>query len=375
MLLTVGASMDSLVDYSQERSLKIKLYQLMGGYKLKHLCYSMLHSFEARRSICCKDWVENTEIKTKLTENQTSLNEFILVGFSYLAELQVVLFLVFLMTYLITILGNLLIILLIKLNPSLQTPMYFFLVNLSFLEICYTTSVVPQTLIHLLKEQKVISKSGCAAQMYIFAILGLTECCLLAAMAYDRYVAICHPLHYTAIMNRQVCIRLAAASWITGISVEVAQTTWIFSLPFCGSKRIEHFFCDIPPLVKMACTDTLKNEIVILAVSVLFIMSPFLLIILSYVCIISSIFKLPSAEGKKKAFSTCSSHLMVVTLFYGTALFSYLRPKSSYTPGSDKMISLMYTVVTPVLNPIIYTLRNKEVKGAFKKTLTRISSG
>ncbi|XP_066485861.1 olfactory receptor 10A7-like [Tiliqua scincoides] len=304
----------------------------------------------------------------ELAENQTNLNEFILVGFSYLAELQVVLFLVFLMTYLITVLGNLLIILLVIFNPSLQTPMYFFLVNLSFLEICYTTSVVPQMLIHLLKEQKVISKSGCAAQMYAFAILGLTECCLLAAMAYDRYVAICHPLHYTAIMNRQVCIRLASASWITGISVEVAQTTWFFSLPFCGSKRIEHFFCDFQPLVKMVCTDTLKNEIVILAVSVLFIMSPFLLIILSYVRIISSILKLPSAEGRKKAFSTCSSHLMVVTLFYGTGLFTYLRPKNNNNPGSDKMISLMYTVMTPLLNPIIYTLRNEEVKGALQES-------
>lgn len=311
----------------------------------------------------------------EIGENQTNLNEFILVGFSYLGELQTVLFLVFLMTYLVTIMGNMLIILLIKLNPSLQTPMYFFLVNLSFLEICYTTSVVPQLLIHLLSDQKVISKVGCAAQMYAFTILGLTECCLLAAMAYDRYIAICYPLHYTVIMNHKVCIQLAAVSWITGISVEVVQITCIFSLSFCGSKRIEHFFCDIPPLVKKACTDTLKYEIVVLPVSVLFIMTPFLLIILSYVRIIFSILKLPSAEGRKKAFSTCSSHLMVVTLFYGTALFTYLRPKNNNSSEGDKMISLMYTVVTPVLNPIIYTLRNKEVKGAFKKTLTRISFG
>ncbi|XP_053218018.1 olfactory receptor 10A4-like [Podarcis raffonei] len=307
-------------------------------------------------------------------ENQTKPNEFILVGFSDLAGLQILLFFIFLATYMITLVGNLLIILLVKLNPSLQTPMYFFLVNLSFLEMCYTTSVVPQMLIHLLTEHKSISKAGCAAQMYVFTILGLTECCLLAAMAYDRYVAISHPLHYTVIMNHQVCTQLAAASWIIGISVEVAQTTWIFSLPFCGSKRIQHFFCDIPPLVKMACTDTTKNEIVVMTVSVLFIMSPFLLIILSYIRIISTILRLPSAEGRRKAFSTCSSHITVVTLFYGTALFAYLRPKSSYTPESDKMISLMYTVVTPALNPIIYTLRNKEVKGAFKKTVTRIFS-
>uniref|UniRef100_A0A670JEG9 Olfactory receptor n=1 Tax=Podarcis muralis TaxID=64176 RepID=A0A670JEG9_PODMU len=307
-------------------------------------------------------------------KNQTNLNEFILEGFSYLAELQVLLFFVFLVTYIITLLGNTLIILLIKLNPSLQTPMYFFLVNLSFLEMCYTTSVVPQMLVHLLTEHKSISLARCAAQMYAFTILGLTECCLLAAMAYDRYVAICHPLHYTVIMNRRVCAQLAAASWITCISVEIAQTTWIFSLPFCGSKHIQHFFCDILPVVKMACTDTSKNEILVMAVSTIFIMSPFLLIILSYIRIISTILKLPSAKGRRKAFSTCSSHLMVVTLFFGTALFTYLIPKSSYTPRSDQMISLMYTVVSPFLNPIIYTLRNKEVKGAFKKTVSRLFS-
>uniref|UniRef100_A0A8C3P7H2 Olfactory receptor n=1 Tax=Chrysemys picta bellii TaxID=8478 RepID=A0A8C3P7H2_CHRPI len=283
-----------------------------------------------------------TYSERKPDENQTISDVFILVGFSYLTRLQILLFLVFLITYLVTLVGNLLIILLIKLNPSLHTPMYFFLLNLSFLEICYTTSVVPQLLAHLLVEQKTISIAGCAAQMYVFTILGLTECCLLAAMAYDRYIAICKPLHYRTIMSFRACAQLAAASWTIGILVEVAQTTWIFSLPFCGSNRIHHFFCDIPPVVKMACTDTSKNEIVVLAVSVLFIMSPFLLITL------------------RKAFSTCSSHLMVVTLFYGTALFTYLRPKSISTPESDQMISLMYTVVTPMLNPIIYTLRNKE---------------
>ncbi|XP_034957588.2 olfactory receptor 10A4-like [Zootoca vivipara] len=310
----------------------------------------------------------------KLGENQTNLNEFILEGFSYLAELQILLFFVFLVTYIITLLGNMLIILLVKLNPSLQTPMYFFLVNLSFLEMCYTTSVVPQMLVHLLTEHKSISLARCAAQMYAFTIMGLTECCLLAAMAYDRYVAICHPLHYTVIMNHQVCTQLAAAAWIICFLVQVVQITWIFSLPFCGSKHIQHFFCDILPVMKMACIDTYKNEIVVMAVSIIFIMSPFLLIILSYIRIISTILKLPSAKGRRKAFSTCSSHLMVVTLFFGTTLFTYLIPKSSYTPRSDQMISLVYTVVSPFLNPIIYTLRNKEVKGAFKNTVSRVFS-
>ncbi|XP_053901868.1 olfactory receptor 10A4-like [Malaclemys terrapin pileata] len=307
-------------------------------------------------------------------ENQTISDVFILVGFSYLNELQIVLFLLLLVIYLVTLIGNLLVIFLIKLNPSLHTPMYFFLVNLSFLEICYTSSVVPQLLVHLLVEEKTITIVGCATQMYVFTILGLTECCLLAAMAYDRYIAICNPLHYRTIMSGRVCAQLAGASWTIGISVEVAQTTWIFRLPFCGSNRIHHFFCDIPPVVKMACTDTSKNEIMVFTVSVLFIMSPFLLIILSYICIISSILKLQSAEGRRKAFSTCSSHLMVVTLFYGTALITYLRPKSSSTPDSDLIISLMNTIVAPVLNPIIYTLRNKEVKGAFRKTVEKSMS-
>ncbi|XP_065421248.1 olfactory receptor 10A4-like [Chrysemys picta bellii] len=304
-------------------------------------------------------------------ENQTISDVFILVGFSNLNKLQIVLFLVLLVMYLVALMGNLLVILLIKLNPSLHTPMYFFLVNLSFLEICYTSSVVPQLLVHLLVEQKTITIAGCAAQMYVITIMGLTECCLLAAMAYDRYVAICHPLHYSTIMSGRACSQIASASWIISISVEVAQTTWIFSLPFCGSNRIHHFFCDIPPVLKMACTDTSKNKIMVLTVSILFIMGPFLLITVSYICIISTILKLPLVERRFKAFSTCSSHLMVVTLFYGTALFTYLRPKSISTPESDQMISLMITVVAPVLNPIIYTLRNKEVKGAFRKTVEK----
>ncbi|KAM7150854.1 olfactory receptor 10A4-like [Macrochelys suwanniensis] len=198
--------------------------------------------------------------------------------------------------------------------------------------------------------------------MYIFTILGLTECCLLATMACDRYVAIG--------LSSRVCVCLVTASWVIGILVEVVQTTWIFSLPFCGSSRIHHFFCDIPPAVKMTCTDTSKIKIVFLAMSGLFIMSPFLLI-LSYICIISTIFLLLSAEGRWKAFSTCSSHLMV-TLFYGTGLITYLRPKSSYSLESDQMISLMYTVMTPMLNPIIYTLRHKEVKEAFREKVDKI---
>ncbi|XP_077688590.1 olfactory receptor 10A4-like [Eretmochelys imbricata] len=305
-------------------------------------------------------------------ENQTISEVFILVGFSNLNKLQILLFLVLLVTYLVALMGNLLVILLIKLNPSLHTPMYFFLVNLSFLDICYTSSVVPQLLVHLLVEQKTINIAGCAAQMYIIIIMGLMECCLQAAMAYDRYVAICHPLHYRTIMSGWACAQLAGASWTIDISVEVAQTTWIFSLPFCGSSRIHHFFCNIPQVVKMGRMDTSKNKIMVLSVSVLFIMGPFLLItLLSYMCIISTILKLQSEEGRHKSFSTYSSHLMVVTLFFGMTLFAYLRPKSISTPESDQMISLVITVAAPVLNPTIYSLRNKEVKGAFRNTVKK----
>ncbi|XP_006112369.2 olfactory receptor 10A4-like [Pelodiscus sinensis] len=303
--------------------------------------------------------------------NQTISTVFILVGFSYLHELHILLFLLLLVVYLLTLMGNLLVILLIMLNSTLHSPMYFFLINLSFLDICFTTSVVPHLLVQLLVNEKTISVEGCMAQMYIYSIMGLTEHSLLATMSYDRYVAICHPLHYANIMSGPACAWLAGASWIICISVAIVHTTWLFSLPFCGSQRIHHFFCDITPVMKMVCTDTTNIRILGFILTVLFVVSPLLLILLSYVCIISTILKLPSAEGRRKAFSTCSSHLMVVTLFYGMALFTYLVPKSESTMESDQMISLMNTIVAPLLNPMIYTLRNKEVKGALRKTIVR----
>ncbi|XP_004648243.3 olfactory receptor 10C1 [Octodon degus] len=303
--------------------------------------------------------------------NQSFCTQFTFLAFSSLAELQIVLFIIFLIVYLFTVGGNLIIICLIWVTPSLHTPMYFFLVNLSLLEMCYITSVVPQMLVHLLVETKTISLSGCAAQMYVFAILGLTECCLLAAMAYDRFVAICYPLHYTLRMSPPVCLKLAAASWITGIVVESTQITWIFTLPFCGTGKIEHFFCDIMPVVKLACVDTSHLEIVFFFFSVIFIMSPFVFILWSYLHIVVTILRIPSAAGRRKAFSTCSSHVLVVSLFYGTALFTYLQPKTEHTLDTDKATALMYTVVTPALNPVIYTLRNKDVKEAFHQVTHR----
>uniref|UniRef100_H0V5R9 Olfactory receptor n=2 Tax=Cavia porcellus TaxID=10141 RepID=H0V5R9_CAVPO len=306
-----------------------------------------------------------------MSGNKSLCTKFTFVAFSSLADLQIVLFIIFLIMYLFTVGGNITIICLIWVTPSLHTPMYFFLMNLSFLEMCYITSVVPQMLVHLLVENKTISLAACAAQMYIFAILGLTECCLLAAMAYDRFVAICYPLHYTLRMSPPVCLKLAAASWITGMVVESSQIRWIFSLPFCGTGKIEHFFCDIMPVVKLACVDTSHHEIVIFVVSVLFIMSPCFLILCSYIRIVLAILRIPSAAGRHKAFSTCSSHVLVVSLFYGTALFTYLQPKNAHTPDTDKATALMFTLVTPALNPVIYTLRNKEVKEAFRKVMHR----
>ncbi|XP_074838200.1 olfactory receptor 10A4-like [Carettochelys insculpta] len=314
-----------------------------------------------------------TSSKSDPGGNQTIFDVFVLVGFSYLKELQILLFVVLLVIYLVTVMGNLLVILLIKLSPSLHTPMYFFLVNLSASEICFTSSVVPQLLAHLLVEEKTISIAACAVGMYLSAIMGLTQCCLLAAMAYDRYVAICHPLHYTTIMSGQVCAMLVGASWAAGTSVEVPLTMWIFSLPFCGSNRIQHFFCDAPPVLNLACADTSQIKTVGSMVIVLFTLCPFLLTLLSYVRIISTILKLPSAEGRRKAFSTCSSHLTVMTVFYGTALITYLVPKPGSTTESDLLISLLNTIVSPALNPIIYTLRNKEVKEALRKTLQKSS--
>ncbi|XP_074838601.1 olfactory receptor 10A4-like [Carettochelys insculpta] len=313
-----------------------------------------------------------TNLESRSAENQTFSDHFILVGFSYLNKLQILLFLVFSVIYLFTVMGNLFIILLIKVNSSLQTPMYFFVVNLSFSEMCYTTSVFPQLLIHLVVEEKTISIAGCAAQMYIYFIMGLTACCLLAAMAYDRYVAICHPLHYTTILSGRTCVQLAGASWMIGILVAGAQTTLLFSQPFCGSNRVHHYYCDSQTVEKMLCNYSWKNVLVSLCMMVLFVMGPFLLIILSYIGIISTILKVSSVEGRHKAFSTCSSHLAVVTLIYGTGLLGNLIHTPSSTSDNSHLISLPYMVLTPMLNPIIYALRNKDVHGAFRNTIGKV---
>lgn len=303
-------------------------------------------------------------------ENHTTLMGFILLGFSDVPDLQGFLFGVFLSIYVIILMGNSLVVLIIKADPSLQSPMYFFLGNFSSLEICYVSVTVPRLLIDLCRQNRSISFLACATQMYFFLVLGGTECFILTAMAYDRYVAICKPLLYPLIMNNRLCIHLAAGCWMTGIPVHIGLTYQIFSLPFCGSHQLNHFFCDIPPIVRLACGDTSMIEMLIYVLAVLLVTIPFMLILGSYVKVISTILTLPSATGQAKAFSTCSSHLMVVALFFGSGMISYLRPKSSYSAGMDKFISLFYTIVIPVLNPMIYCLRNKDVRVALRKFLS-----
>nr|XP_003422681.2 olfactory receptor 10AG1-like [Loxodonta africana] len=304
-------------------------------------------------------------------DNLTEVMEFVLLGFADMPHLQWFLFGLFLIIYIIILMSNGTIFLITKMDPALQSPMYFFLANFSFLEICYVSTTFPRMLMNLGTQRRRISLVACATQMYFFFTFGSTECLLLAVMAYDRFVAICNPLHYLLVMNHKVCIQLVIGSWATGISVQIGQTYQIFSLPFCGSKQINHFFCDIPQILKLACGDTFVNEMLVYILSVLFVMVPFLLILGSYSKIISIILKLPSATSQAKAFSTCSSHLMVVVLFFGSGIIAYLRPNTRHSEGNDKVLSLFYTILTPVFNPMIYSLRNKDVKIALRKLLCK----
>nr|XP_004670918.2 olfactory receptor 10C1-like isoform X2 [Jaculus jaculus] len=302
-------------------------------------------------------------------ENSLSVKRFAFAKFSEVGGQCILLFSLILLMFLASLTGNALIALAICTNPALHTPMYFFLANLSLLEIGYTCSVVPKMLQSLVSEARGISREGCATQMFFFTLFAISECCLLAAMAFDRYMAICSPLHYATRMSRGLCAHLAMLSWGIGCMVGLGQTNYIFSLDFCGPCEINHFFCDLPPILALACGDTSRNEAAVFVVAVLCISSPFLLIIASYGRILAAVLVMPSTEGRHKALSTCSSHLLVVTLFYGSGSVTYLRPKASHSPGVDKLLALFYTVVTSMLNPIIYSLRNKEVKVALRRTL------
>ncbi|XP_048217313.1 olfactory receptor 10AG1-like [Perognathus longimembris pacificus] len=301
--------------------------------------------------------------------NASMVKEFVLLGFSDLPNLQGFLSGVFSIIYIIILVGNSLLIGLTRLDPALQKPMYFFLANFSCLEICYVSVTLPRIVVSIWSQYRNISLLECATQLCFFLILGITECFLLAVMSYDRYVAICHPLHYILIMNPKKCIQLAACSWLSGIPVQIGQTCQIFSLHFCGSNEIGHFFCDIPPMINLACGDTSMHELSVYVVAMLFAVLPFSLILVSYSKIISTVLKLPTAQGRGKAFSTCSSHLLVVVLFYGSASITYFRPKSSHSAGIDRLLSLFYTILTPMFNPMIYSLRNKEVINALRNLL------
>ncbi|XP_063159019.1 olfactory receptor 5V1-like [Candoia aspera] len=303
--------------------------------------------------------------------NESAPTEFLILGFSGLQELQLLLFFVFLATYICTLVGNISILTVVCLDPQLHTPMYFFLGNLSFLDICYTSTNVPQILVHLMAQKKSITYAGCVTQLYFFLSFVGTECILLAAMAYDRFAAICRPLNYTSIMRKPVCLQLSSACWASGFLNSALHTYFTFRLPFCGANDINYFFCDIPPLLMLSCGDTTLNEIILLVVGVFIGWTPFVCIVLSYIYIISTIMKIQSNEGRIKAFSTCTSHLTIVILYYGSSIFTYVRPISTYSLEKDRLISVLYSIVTPMLNPLIYTLRNKDIKNALKKIFLR----
>ncbi|XP_021008179.1 olfactory receptor 10Q1-like [Mus caroli] len=306
----------------------------------------------------------------KLVLNQSGTPEFVFRVFTNAPEFQALLFTLFLLLYLMIFCGNTAIIWVVCTHTSLHTPMYFFLSSLSFLEICYTTDVVPLMLSNIFGAQKPISLAGCGTQMFFFLTLGGTDCFLLAIMAYDRYVAICHPLHYNLIMTKKLCVQMVMGSLSLALFLSLQLTALIFTLPFCGHYlEINHFLCDVPPVLRLACADIHVHQAVLYVVGILVLTVPFLLIFISYVFIVSTILHMRSAEGRQRAFSTCSSHLTVVLLQYGGCSLVYLRPRSSSSDDEDRQIALVYTFVTPLLNPLIYTLRNKDVKGALRHSI------
>ncbi|KAM7150892.1 LOW QUALITY PROTEIN: olfactory receptor 6N1-like [Macrochelys suwanniensis] len=303
--------------------------------------------------------------------NQTAVTEFILLGFGDLHDLQILLFLMFLVIYMATVAGNILIVVLVVADQHLHTPMYFFLGNLSCLETCYSSTILPRMLASLLTGDRTISVSGCFAQFYCVGCLACTECYLLAVMSFDRYLAICKPLHYSTLMNTRFCLQLAAGSWFNGCLATTIIVSFLSRLIFCGSNEIDHFYCDPVPLMELSCSDTHLTVMFHFILACVFTLPPFLLTLMSYVCIIITILRVPSTTGRKKAFSTCSSHLIVVIIYYGTIMIVYILPKHNTLRDLNKVLSLCYTVLTPLVNPLIYSLRNREVKEALSKTVTK----
>ncbi|XP_070642818.1 olfactory receptor 2A12-like [Bos indicus] len=303
-------------------------------------------------------------------QNQSWVSEFILLGFSSDPMTNRTLFSAFLLLFLSSVLGNGLIITLICLDTHLHTPMYFFLCILSLLDMGYVTTTVPQMLVHLLSQSQTISFAACWLQMYVFGAVGLTECILFVVMAFDRYVAICYPLHYTVILSWGLCTRLSAGTWACGF-FSLIHTFFTMRLPYCGPNMVNHYFCEGPSVRNLACMDTHVIEMVDLVISVFMVVAPLLIIVASYIRIAQAILKLKSMQARCKAFSTCASHLTVITFFYAPATYLYMRPNSSYSPEQDKQVSLFYNVFTALLNPVVYSLRNKDMKRAFLKVMGR----
>ncbi|KAM5317701.1 olfactory receptor 5AN6-like [Glossophaga mutica] len=306
--------------------------------------------------------------------NSTMITKFILLGFSEFPKLTTVLFSIFLGIYLMTVSWNVGIFTLIKMDPHLHTPMYFFLSNLSLMDICYTSTIAPRMLSDFFKTHIFISFMECTMQYFFLSSLGLTECCLLAAMAYDRYVAICNPLLYTAIMSPTLCVQMVVGSCIAGFFGSSIQLCALLQLHFCGPNIINHFFCDMPQLLILSCSDTFFLQVLISVLTVIFGFTSVLVIMISYGYIFATILKITSAEGSSKAFNTCASHLTAVTLFFGSAIFVYLYPNSGNSQSQKKLASVLYTLIIPMLNPLIYSLRNKEIKDALNRWKKRIFS-
>ncbi|XP_057155026.1 olfactory receptor 8H2 [Pan paniscus] len=302
--------------------------------------------------------------------NDTNVADFILMGLTLSEEIQMALFMLFLLIYLITMLGNVGMILIIRLDLQLHTPMYFFLTHLSFIDLSYSTVVTPKTLANLLTSNN-ISFTGCFARMFFFAFLGTAECYLLSSMAYDRYAAICSPLHYTVIMSKRLCLALITGPYVIGFMDSFVNVVSMSRLHFCDSNVIHHFFCDTSPILALSCTDTYNTKILIFIIVGSTLMVSLFTISASYVFILFTILKINSTSGKQKAFSTCVSHLLGVTIFYSTLIFTYLKPRKSYSLGRDQVASVFYTIVIPMLNPLIYSLRNKEVKNALIRVMQR----
>ncbi|XP_006875859.1 PREDICTED: olfactory receptor 5B12-like [Chrysochloris asiatica] len=307
-------------------------------------------------------------------ENSTEVNEFRLMGLTDTPELQILLFVTFTLIYLLTLIGNVGMIVLIVSDSTLHTPMYFFLSNLSLVDCVYSSAVTPKVIAGFLSGDKVISYGGCVAQMFFFIAFASVDCFLLAVMAYDRHAAVCKPLHYTTTMTTTVCAQMAIGCYAWGFAESAIHTGFTFHLSFCGSNVVHHFFCDIPPILALSCSDIYINEIVLFVLASFNVSFALLVILSSYLFIFIAILRMRSSEGRKKAFSTCASHLTAVTIFYGTVIFMYLQPSSSHSMDSDQMASVFYTIIVPMLNPIVYSLRNKEVSNAFKKAIEKMKT-